>query len=43
MRTTFKIVNSSVEKVIGVAKDILLKLGDWCGKISFTIVPMEDV
>jgi hypothetical protein len=42
MQTTFKTVNTGVERVIGVAKDISLKLGDWCGKTSFTIVPMDD-
>jgi hypothetical protein len=29
-------------RVVGVAKYILLKLGDWCGKTSFIIVPMDD-
>jgi hypothetical protein len=42
MQKTFKIVNAGMERVIGVAKDISLKLGDWCGKMSFTIVPMDD-
>jgi hypothetical protein len=41
-QTTFKTVNAGVERVVGVAKDISLKLGDWCGKTSFTIVPMDD-
>jgi hypothetical protein len=35
-------VNASVERVIGVAKDISLKLGNWCRRMSFTIVPMDD-
>jgi hypothetical protein len=30
MQTTFKAVNLGVERVIGVAKDVSLKLGDWC-------------
>jgi hypothetical protein len=42
MQTTFKTVKSGVERVVGVAKDVLLKLGDWCGRMSFTIVPMDD-
>jgi hypothetical protein len=41
MQTTFKIVKESMEKLIGVAKDILLKLGNWCGKTSFNVVPMD--
>ena len=35
-------VNVGVERVVDVAKDISLKLYDWCGKTSFTIVPMDD-
>jgi hypothetical protein len=42
MQTNFKAVNSGEERVIGVAKDVPLKLGDWCERTSFTIVPMDD-
>jgi hypothetical protein len=31
-----------IEMDVGVAKEILLNLDDWCGKMSFTIVPMDD-
>ena len=31
-----------MERVVGVAKDIPLNLGDWCRKTSFTVVPMDD-
>jgi hypothetical protein len=41
-KKTFKIVNAGVERVVGVAKDILLKLGDWYGRRIFTIVPMDN-
>jgi len=41
-QTTFKYLNSDVQSVVGVAKDVLLKLGDWRGSTSFTIVPMDD-
>jgi hypothetical protein len=41
-QTTFKTINAGVERVIGVAKDISLKLGDWCRRTSFTIVPMDN-
>jgi hypothetical protein len=40
--TTFKTINVGLERVIGVAKDIWLKPGDWCGKRSFTFVPRDD-
>jgi hypothetical protein len=40
--TTFKTINASVERVVGVSKDISLKLGDCCGRMIFTIVPMDD-
>ena len=31
-----------MEKVIGKAKDVSMKLGDWSRVISFTVVPLED-
>jgi hypothetical protein len=40
--TTFKKINTGVERVIGVAKDISLRIGDWCRRTSFTIVPLND-
>ena len=31
-----------MEKVIGKAKDISVKLGDWYRVIGFTVVPLDD-
>ena len=31
-----------MEKVVGKAKDILVKLGDWSRVISFMVVPLDD-
>jgi hypothetical protein len=42
MKKTFKIVNIGIERVIGVDKDISLKLGDWCRNTTFIVVPMDD-
>jgi hypothetical protein len=39
--TSFKAMNSRMEKVIGTTKEISLKLGNWSGTISFTIVPVD--
>ena len=39
---TFKTFNEGVERVVGVAKDISLKLCEWCGKTNFTVVLMDD-
>jgi hypothetical protein len=41
-QTTFKTINTIVESVVGVAKDISLKLGDSYRKMSFIVVPMDD-
>jgi hypothetical protein len=35
-------MNAGLERVVGVAKDISLKLGDWCERTSFTVVPVDD-
>ena len=42
MSNAIKEVNSKMEKVIGKAKDILVKLGDWSRVISFMVVPLDD-
>ena len=39
---TIKEVNSQMEKVVGKAKDISMKLGDWSRVIGFTMVPLND-
>ena len=31
-----------MEKVVGKAKDILVKLGDWSRVIGFMVVPLDD-
>jgi len=38
----FKAVNSSVERVQGVAQKISLRIGEWAGVSDFTIVPLDD-
>jgi hypothetical protein len=38
----FKTFNAGVERVIGVTKEILLNLGDWCGKTRFIVFSMHD-
>ena len=42
VQTSFKAVNSEVEKVIGIVNGVTLKLGEWSGAVDFTIVPMDD-
>lgn len=37
-----KAVNSKVAKVIGKAKDVSMRLGDWTGVINFTVVQLDD-
>ena len=37
-----KAVISKVAKVIGKAKDILVRLSDWSGMIGFMVVPLDD-
>ncbi|XP_074297249.1 uncharacterized protein LOC141627954 [Silene latifolia] len=37
-----KAVNSSAQPIQGVAKDVVIKMGEWSGKLDFTSVPMDD-
>lgn len=39
---TFKEVNLQLDKVIGRAKEVSIKIGDWFGLINFMVVPMDD-
>ena len=39
---TIKAINSQMEKVVGKAKDVSVKLGDWSRVIGFTVVPLDD-
>ncbi|XP_054800138.1 uncharacterized protein LOC129304486 [Prosopis cineraria] len=39
---TIKAVNSPAKQVLGIAKDVKVKIGDWQGTLDFTIVPMDD-
>ena len=38
----FKAVNSSVERVVGVAQKVSLSIGEWAGVSDFTVVPLDD-
>ena len=40
--STFKEVNSQMEKVIGRTKELSMKIGDWSGLVNFTVVPMDN-
>ncbi|GFZ18144.1 subtilisin-like serine endopeptidase family protein [Actinidia rufa] len=37
-----KAVNTEVRPIYGVARDVRLHIGDWCGQVDFTVVPMDD-
>ncbi|XP_074277204.1 DNA damage-inducible protein 1-like [Silene latifolia] len=37
-----KVVNSSAKLIQGVAKDVVIKMSEWSGKLDFTSVPMDD-
>ena len=37
-----KAVNSKVQKIQGIAKDVLLQVGEWKGKINLLCVPLYD-
>ncbi|XP_054805380.1 uncharacterized protein LOC129308324 [Prosopis cineraria] len=39
---TIKAVNSPAKQVLGIAKDVKVKIGDWQGTLDFTVVPMDD-
>ncbi|GFZ14973.1 hypothetical protein Acr_24g0011630 [Actinidia rufa] len=37
-----KAVNSEARPIYGVARDVQLHIGDWCGQVDFLVVPMDD-
>ncbi|GFY80884.1 hypothetical protein Acr_01g0006930 [Actinidia rufa] len=37
-----KAVNTEARPIYGVARDVRLHIGDWCGQVDFTVVPMDD-
>ena len=37
-----KAVNSKAQKIQGIAKDVLLQVGEWKGKINLLCVPLDD-
>ncbi|GFZ20159.1 hypothetical protein Acr_28g0008640 [Actinidia rufa] len=37
-----KAVNTETQPIYGVARDVRLHIGDWCGQVDFTVVPMDD-
>ncbi|GFY85964.1 carbohydrate-binding protein [Actinidia rufa] len=37
-----KAVNTEARPIYGVARDVRLYIGDWCGQVDFTVVPMND-
>ncbi|GFY82540.1 hypothetical protein Acr_02g0007800 [Actinidia rufa] len=37
-----KAVNTEARPIYGVARDMRLHIGDWCGQVDFTVVPMDD-
>lgn len=40
--STIKVVNSQAKSVHGIARGVVVKIGDWLRKLDFTIVPMDD-
>ncbi|KAH7663392.1 Acid proteases protein [Dioscorea alata] len=41
-RGWLKAVNSEPRPIFGVAHNVEVRLGDWCGRANFSIVPMDD-
>jgi hypothetical protein len=41
-QTSFKAVNSGEQEIGGKTKDVSMKLGDWVGRTSFIVVPLDD-
>ncbi|XP_074314358.1 uncharacterized protein LOC141649570 [Silene latifolia] len=39
---SMKAVNSNAKLIQGVAKYVVIKMGEWSGKLDFTSVPMDD-
>lgn len=39
---TVKAVNSEAQAIKGVARGVTVKIGDWQGKLDFTVLPMDD-
>ena len=39
---TVKAVNSKAKTIKGVARGVTVKIGDWQGKLDFTVLPMDD-
>ncbi|GFZ02073.1 hypothetical protein Acr_15g0006820 [Actinidia rufa] len=37
-----KAVNTEARPIYGVARDVRLYIGDWCGQVDFTVVPVDD-
>ena len=37
-----KAVNSDAKPIFGVARGVELRIGDWQGKLDFSVVPMDD-
>ncbi|GFS31769.1 hypothetical protein Acr_00g0019100 [Actinidia rufa] len=37
-----KAINTEARPIYGVARDVRLHIGDWCGQVDFTVVPMDD-
>ncbi|GFS40680.1 hypothetical protein Acr_00g0069830 [Actinidia rufa] len=37
-----KAINTEARPIYGVARDMRLHIGDWCGQVDFIMVPMDD-
>ncbi|GFY94232.1 hypothetical protein Acr_09g0006780 [Actinidia rufa] len=37
-----KAVNTEARPIYGIARDVRLHIGDWCGQADFTVLPMDD-
>ena len=42
MVNMFKAINSKVERVIVLARQVPLKIGEWTCVVNFTVVPLDD-
>lgn len=37
-----KAVNSEARPIFGLARGVELRIGDWCGTVDLSVVPMDD-
>ncbi|KAJ4830746.1 hypothetical protein Tsubulata_014177 [Turnera subulata] len=40
--TTMKTVNLEAQPIVGLAYDMKVRIGNWCGRLEFTVVELDD-